>query len=95
MHYDLAGGACESRESLGELQHGSWLALLLIFAMMAIPFGIVGAIWDHLMVDLPVSNIALSSVVVNDSLVMVVVAKQKRQSASRYRRRCRLPGQHG
>ena len=95
----LAGEAQESKASLDELKRGAVLALLLIYAMMAIPlksyvqpliimaaipFGIVGAIWGHCLVGLPVSIlsvcgiIALSGVVVNDSLVMVDVINQKR-----------------
>jgi multidrug efflux pump subunit AcrB len=99
LQYDLAGEAKESKASLDELKRGAVLALLLIYAMMAIPlksyiqpliimaaipFGFVGAIWGHCLVGLPVSIlsvcgiIALSGVVVNDSLVMVDVINQKR-----------------
>jgi multidrug efflux pump subunit AcrB len=45
--------------------------------MSAIPFGIVGAIWGHLIMGMPITMlslfgvVALAGVVVNDSLVMV------------------------
>jgi multidrug efflux pump subunit AcrB len=54
---------------------GSYVQPLLI--MLAIPFGIVGAIWGHWFADLSVSILsligvmALSGVVVNDSLLLV------------------------
>lgn len=99
LRYELAGEAQESNESQDELKRGAVLALMLIYTMMAIPlksyvqplvimaaipFGIVGAIWGHKFVGLPVSIlslcgiIALSGVVVNDGLVMVDVINQKR-----------------
>ena len=74
------------------LRNGFAVALLLIFALLAIPFrsylqpllvmgvipfGIVGAIWGHLLMGYDLSLlsffgiVALTGVVVNDSLVMV------------------------
>ncbi len=82
----------EQRETLGGLQRGFVLALILIFALLAIPlrsylqpliimsaipFGLVGAIWGHLIIGLDLTIlsmfglVALTGVVVNDSLVMV------------------------
>ncbi|KJR40055.1 multidrug resistance protein, AcrB/AcrD/AcrF [Candidatus Magnetoovum chiemensis] len=52
--------------------------------MSAIPFGIVGAVLGHIMLGYPLSLmslfglVALSGVVVNDSLVMVDFANRKR-----------------
>lgn len=90
--FSLEGEARDRRESIGALQEGGTLALLVIFALMAIPlksyvqpliimsvipFGIVGAVFGHLVMGLEVSllsmcgMVALSGVVVNDSLVMV------------------------
>ncbi len=54
--------------------------------MVAIPFGVVGAILGHLMMDYTLSIIslmgvvALSGVVVNDSLLMVDLANRLRKS---------------
>ena len=53
--------------------------------MSAIPFGLVGAIWGHMLLGVTVSMmtmfglVALSGVVVNDSLVMVSYINQKRR----------------
>ena len=82
------------RDALGGLQRGFTLALLMIFALLAvplrsyvqsliiimsaIPFGLIGAVWGHVFLGLNVSSImsmfglvALTGVVVNDSLIMV------------------------
>ena len=82
----------EQRDALGGLQRGFTLALLMIFALLAvplrsyvqpliimsaIPFGLIGAVWGHVFLGLNVSImsmfglIALTGVVVNDSLIMV------------------------
>ena len=87
------GGGSQSRQDLNnDLLIGAFFALIMIFALMAIPlksyskpllvmsaipFGIIGAVIGHLILGLPVSIlslfgiIALSGVVVNDSLLMV------------------------
>ena len=52
--------------------------------MSAIPFGLVGAVWGHIFMGINVSFmslfglVALSGVVVNDSLVMVTFINRKR-----------------
>jgi multidrug efflux pump subunit AcrB len=82
----------EQREFLASLGHGWLLALLVIFALLAvplrsytqpliimtaIPFGLIGAVWGHLIMGHDFSMfsligvVALSGVVVNDSLVLV------------------------
>ena len=82
----------EQRDALGGLQRGFVLALLMIFALLAvplgsyvqpliimsaIPFGLIGAVWGHVFLGLNVSImsmfglVALTGVVVNDSLIMV------------------------
>jgi multidrug efflux pump subunit AcrB len=79
-------------ESLGSLGSGAMMALLAIYALLAIPFrsyvqpmivmsaipfGLVGALAGHLLLGLELSimsmmgMVALSGVVVNDSLVLV------------------------
>ena len=48
-----------------------------LIIMSAIPFGLIGAVWAHILLDLSVSMmsmfglVALTGVVVNDSLIMV------------------------
>jgi multidrug efflux pump subunit AcrB len=90
--YSLEGEQRDQVESVQALMDGFVVALFAIYAMMAIPFrsylqplivmsaipfGIVGAIWGHILMGLDVSLlslcgvIALAGVVVNDSLVLV------------------------
>lgn len=90
--YSLEGAQREQMETLAGLARSYVIALLLIYillaipfksysqpliVMSAIPFGIVGAIWGHIIMgmDLTIVSmfgvVALAGVVVNDSLVMV------------------------
>ena len=56
-----------------------------LIIMSAIPFGLVGAIWGHMALGLDVTMfsmmglVALSGVVVNDSLIMVAFINRRRQ----------------
>lgn len=88
----LSGSSQQAQETQVELMQGAMLALFLIYALMAIPlrsysqpliimsvipFGIIGAMFGHWVLGIPVSMIswfgiiALSGVVVNDSLILV------------------------
>ena len=99
VYYSLEGMQAEQQDSIGGLQAGFTVALLAIFALLAIPlksyvqpliimsaipFGLVGAVWGHVLLGLNVSLmsmfglVALSGVVVNDSLIMVAVINQRR-----------------
>ncbi len=90
--YSFEGQQAEQRDTMGGLARGFALALVLIFALLAIPlksygqpviimsaipFGMVGAVLGHVMLgfDLTILSmfglVALTGVVVNDSLVMV------------------------
>ena len=92
VFYTFEGAQAEQVEAVGGLQWGFLLAVLMIFALLAvplrsyvqpliimaaIPFGLVGAIWGHMVLGLDVTMmsmfglVALTGVVVNDSLVMV------------------------
>ena len=92
IEINLAGESEAEGEAKSELSLGFVLGLLLIYAllavplksytepfiiMLAIPFGIIGAILGHLFISIPISLLsffgilALSGVVVNDSLVLV------------------------
>lgn len=99
LTYDLEGEQKERNESMGSLKRDFMIALLAIFAllavqfrsyiqplivMVAIPFGIVGAVTGHVLMDLPLSFmsffgiVALSGVVVNDSLIMIDLINRER-----------------
>ena len=92
LSYSFGGEQQEQVESFGALGGGFALALLAIYALLAIPFasytkpliimaaipfGIIGAVFGHLLLGLQMSImsmfgiIGLSGVVVNDSLVMI------------------------
>ena len=92
VFYTFEGVMAEQQDAVGGLQRGFALALLMIFALLAvplksyvqpliimsaIPFGLIGAVWGHIFLDLNVSMmstfglVALTGVVVNDSLIMV------------------------
>jgi len=99
--YSLEGEQRDQGEALESLRSGFLLALLIIFALLAIPFrsyiqpflvmgvipfGIVGAIWGHVIMGLNLTIlsffgiVALTGVVVNDSLVMVDFINRLRAS---------------
>ncbi len=89
---DVSGSAQEEELGFRQMLTGFGIALFGIYTLMAIPlrsylqpliimgvipFGVVGAVFGHLLLDLSLSSvsimgiIALSGVVVNDSLIMV------------------------
>ena len=100
VYYSLQGMQAEQRDAVAGLQTGFVVALFAIFALLAIPlksyvqpliimsaipFGLVGAVWGHMLLGYDVSLmsmfglVALTGVVVNDSLIMVVFINAKRQ----------------
>lgn len=97
LTYDWEGMQADFRESTRGLMRGFLLALGVIYAvlaipfgsyiqpliiMTAIPFGIVGAVFGHMAMGYALSLmslmgiVALSGVVVNDSLVLIDYANQ-------------------
>jgi multidrug efflux pump subunit AcrB len=99
LTYSFEGRQADRRESLQALLVGLGIAMIVIFAMLAvpfnsylqpviimvaIPFGMVGAVVGHLIMGYSLSVIsmfglvALSGVVVNDSLVLVDFANRRR-----------------
>ena len=104
LSFSFEGETKDQQESLSELGKGYILALVIIFALLAIPFksytqpfvimaaipfGLVGAVWGHVLLGYGLSLIsimgivALSGVVVNDSLVLVdSVNKSRTQGIS-------------
>ncbi|MEL6301907.1 MAG: efflux RND transporter permease subunit [Pseudomonadota bacterium] len=100
VEYKLEGASLEEQEFIENLGYASIAALFLIYALIAIPlksysqplmimsvipFGFVGALIGHLILDMPVSMfscfglIALAGVVVNDSLIMVDFINKARE----------------
>lgn len=101
VSYSLEGEQSEQRESLAGLLNGFFFALLMIYVLLAIPFssymqplivmsaipfGIVGAIWGHILMGMSLTLlsmfgiVALTGVVVNDSLVMVDFVNRARDA---------------
>ena len=99
VYYSLEGMMAEQRDTMEGLLTGLILALLMVFALLAvplksyvqpliivsaIPFGMVGAFWGHLIMGMTITMmsmfgmVALAGVVVNDSLVMVHFINRKR-----------------
>ncbi|MEM6641639.1 MAG: efflux RND transporter permease subunit [Bacteroidota bacterium] len=103
--WSFEGSQAEMRESTDALWGGFAIAMLIIYAllaialnnysqpfivMMAIPFGIVGAVIGHILLGYNLSLvslmgvIALSGVVVNDSLIMIDYANKNRGQHSAF-----------
>jgi len=103
VSFGLEGEQREQAETFAGMRKAFSTALLVIFALLAIPlrswtqpflimsaipFGIVGAIWGHVLFDRNLSMlsvvgmVALSGVVVNDSLVLVDRLNGKRAEGS-------------
>jgi len=97
LTYQFEGRQADQRESMQGLISGLLFALMVIFAMLAIPFnsyiqpfivitavpfGIVGAIWGHYLMGYSLcvvsmfGVVALSGVVINDSLVFIELANR-------------------
>jgi multidrug efflux pump subunit AcrB len=95
----LSGASQQAQDVQLDLLKGAMLALFLIYALMAIPlrsysqpliimsvipFGIIGALFGHWLLGIPVSMmsyfgiIALAGVVVNDSLILVDFINKER-----------------
>jgi len=101
LTYSFEGRQADQKESLQSLFRGLLMAMIVIYAMLAvplnsyiqpliimiaIPFGIVGAVMGHLIMGYSLSIlsmfgvVALSGVVVNDSLVLIDFANRKRRA---------------
>ena len=103
LRYSFEGQQEEQRKTVAGLVRGFIIALMAIYAllaiplrsyfqplviMLAIPFGLVGAAWGHLIAgyNLTILSmfgiVALTGVVVNDSLVMVDFINRHRAATS-------------
>ena len=99
LTYSLGGEQERQSETNESLFSGFILALIVMFSMLAvvfrsyaqpilvlsaIPFGLVGAIWGHVVMGFSLSImsmmglVALSGVVVNDSLILIVAINRYR-----------------
>ena len=100
LAYSLGGEQERQAETMGALGLGFVLAMIVMFSMLAvvfrsyaqpilvmsaIPFGMVGAVWGHVIMGFSLSLmsmmglIALSGVVVNDSLLLIVSINRFRE----------------
>ena len=100
VSYTMEGQQREQTELLGELAKGFAVALFVIYVLMAIPFrsyiqplivmtavpfGLVGAVWGHVITGYELSImsllgvVALTGIVVNDSLVLVSYINTRRE----------------
>lgn len=101
--YSFEGDQRDRGEALAGLVRGIAIALILIYALLAIPFrsyfqplivmsaipfGIAGAIWGHVILGLELTFVsffglvALIGVLVNDSLVLVDFINRRRENES-------------
>ncbi len=101
LTHSFEGRQADQRDSIQSLLKGLLVALVVIFAMLAIPlnsyiqpliimiaipFGIVGAVAGHFIMGYSLSVlsmfgiVALSGVVVNDSLVLIDFANRRRKA---------------
>lgn len=101
LKYSFEGHQADQRESMDALLKGELAILLVIFAMLAIPlnsyiqpiiimtaipFGIIGAVFGHLLMGYSLSLVsvfglvALTGVVINDSLVLIDMANRNRRN---------------
>jgi len=115
LTYSFEGRQADRRESIQSLMRGLLVALVVIFAMLAvplnsyiqpviimtaIPFGIVGAVLGHLIMGYSLSVlsmfgvVALSGVVVNDSLVLIDFANRKERTGMNRRDAIHQAGIH-
>jgi multidrug efflux pump subunit AcrB len=101
LTYNLEGEEKERMESMASMGKGFAMALLVIYALLAIPFrsymqpfiimsaipfGFVGAVFGHLIMGFNLSIlsmfgvVALTGVVVNDSLLLVNFVNERRRA---------------
>ncbi len=100
VRYSFEGRQADQRETLGDMRLGLILALSLIYlvlswvfgsygwplvVMFIIPFGLVGALWGHVLMGLDLTLLSLfgffglAGIVVNDSIILVVFYRDLRQ----------------
>ncbi len=101
LRYSYQGRQADMSESLGGLKYGFLLAMLAIFVLLAIPlqsysqpfivmltipFGVIGAIFGHMIMGYGLSVVsmlgivALAGIVINDSLILINYANGLRDN---------------
>jgi multidrug efflux pump subunit AcrB len=114
LTYSFEGEEVQLAESMDGLFQGFGAALFVMYAMLAIPlksyirpfiilssvpFGMVGAVWGHWLLGLPVSflsmcgMVALAGVVVNDGLVLASFIKSYRRKSGTLAHAVQLAGE--
>ena len=99
VYWGFEGEQSEQAETVASMSYLYGIALIIIYGLLAIPFssyiqpiivmaaipfGLIGAIWGHVVMGMDVTIlsgfgvVALTGVVVNDSLVMVDYVNRKR-----------------
>ena len=99
VYWGFEGEQSEQAETVASMSYLYGIALIIIYGLLAIPFssyiqpiivmaaipfGLIGAIWGHIVMGMDVTIlsgfgvVALTGVVVNDSLVMVDYVNRKR-----------------
>ncbi len=100
IQYNYEGRSADQRETLADMRRGAVFALALIYlilawvfssygkpivVMLAIPFGLVGAVTGHWVmgIDLTILSLfglfGLSGIVINDSIVLVTFYRHSRE----------------
>jgi len=97
INYSMQGRSAEQAETLGDMLNGLTIGLIMIYlilawvfasygwplvVMAAIPFGLIGALFGHLLlgIDLTILSLfgffGLSGIVINDSIILVSFYQQ-------------------
>ena len=97
IHYSFEGRAADQRETLADMRRGGLMALAFIYlvlawvfssysrpliVMLAIPFGLTGALAGHWLMGLDLTILSLfgmfglSGIVVNDSIILVTFYRE-------------------
>ncbi len=113
LAYSFEGEQREQADVLDAMGRGFMIAIFAIYSLLAvplrsylqpmlimtaIPFGLIGAIWGHLLMGADMSmfslmgGVALAGIVVNDSLVLVDFINQARRKGTSLARAVRSAG---
>lgn len=100
VQFSLEGRQADQEETLTDMSQGAALALILIYLVLAwvfgsyslplvvmsiIPFGVIGAFWGHVLLDLELTVLSLfgffglAGIVVNDSIILVAFYKRLKE----------------
>lgn len=98
VQYQYSGAAEERGRNFEDMKRGALVSLALIYIILAwvfghygkplavmaiIPFGIVGAVYGHMLMDINLTMVSmigllgLSGILVNDSIILVSTAKER------------------